>query len=140
MAEDTLSGPFDFALKINAQDKFLRRFAQGDSARGSGRKITCFRGMRLSPGIEKPRALTAKGTKKHKGDWGSSSRVIRNPIPSYGLLFLAYPHRSRVLLQVQRARDVRPEFPHHVIAHGYADADAKPFRSGIESAVVSGMI
>lgn len=38
---------FDFALKINAQDELLRRFAQGDSGRGSGRKITCFRGMRL---------------------------------------------------------------------------------------------
>jgi len=30
MAEETSPGPFDFARKTNAQDEFLRRFAQGD--------------------------------------------------------------------------------------------------------------
>jgi hypothetical protein len=38
MAEETSSGPFDFALKITVQDEFLRRFAQGDSGRVSGEK------------------------------------------------------------------------------------------------------
>ncbi len=48
MAEETFSGPFDFALMINAQGEFLRRFAQGDSGKVSGRKTTCSRGVRLS--------------------------------------------------------------------------------------------
>ncbi len=43
MAEDTLSGPFDFAPEINEELTALsRRFAQGDSGKGSGRKNGMF--------------------------------------------------------------------------------------------------
>src|SRR6476661_490772 len=52
MAEDTSSGPFDFALKINAQDEFMRRFAQGDSGRVSGQKSHVSAG---SPGNRRDR-------------------------------------------------------------------------------------
>jgi len=42
MAEDTLPGPFDFALKFNAQNEFLRRFAQGDRCESAWAKNDMF--------------------------------------------------------------------------------------------------
>lgn len=56
MAEDTLSGPFDFALKFNAQDKLMRRFAQGDRCESGSAKNDMF--PRDAPGNRRDRTTS----------------------------------------------------------------------------------